>query len=151
MAMSLSSLNPLSVNPPLSPYFLSSNSVASLVSLSTLSNAFLSCSSRSNGLISLYTSLSSPFPGAKPASLAPCASNSCVLLFAKHPSFVLCLWWRRNRRCVLGAVALGRRINVMFRSKHIVHHPVPLPGCGSSFSSLCFPSLWVGSIVSKIK
>lgn len=27
------------------------------------------------------TRLSSPFPGAKPASLALCASNSCVLLF----------------------------------------------------------------------
>lgn len=77
--------------------------------------------------------------------------NYCVLLFTICLSFALCLWWKRIRCCVLGGVTLGRRINVMFRSKRIVHHPVPLPGCSGSFSSLRCPSLWVGPLASKKK
>lgn len=150
------SLSPLQPPPPpphpciYSPAALLQVCPPSLLSnLSVLSNAFLSCSSRSSGLLSLcplhFLELHQPV-------WLPVLRNWCVLLlFTICPSLALCLWWRRNRCCVLGGVTLGRRINVMFRSKRIVHHPVLLPGCSSSFSSLRCPSLWVGPLASKKK
>lgn len=117
---------------------------------SALSNAVLSCSSRSNNLLSHFSSLLSVFWSYTSQSGSLCFVTS-VLLFTIYPSFALCLSWKRNCCYVLGGVALGQRINVMFRSKRIIHHPVPLPGCRSSFSSLCCPSLWVGPLASKRK
>lgn len=123
-----------------------------LSNLSAHSNSFLSCSSRSTGLLSLSLLLCPlHFLELHQPVWLSMLRSWCVLLFAICPSFALCSWWRRNRCCVLGGVTLGRRINVMFRSKRIVHHPVLLPGCSSSFSSLRCPSLWVGPLASKKK
>ncbi len=118
---------------------------------SQLSLMFLSCSSRSNGLLSLSSSLHSISWSYTSQSGSLCFITTVSSSSQSACLFALCLWRRRIRCCVLGGVTLGRRINVMFRSKHIVHHPVPLLGCGSSFSSLCCPSLWVGPLASKKK
>lgn len=118
----------------------------SLLSIpSALSKAVLLCSSRSNDLFSLFSSLFSIFWSYNSQSGSLCFIIG-VLLFRMYTYFVLCLWWKRNCCCVLEGVTLGQRINVMFRSKRIVHHPVPLPGCRSSFSSLfsvAYPCGWV--------
>lgn len=132
------------MNPSLSLYFLSSNFVVSLSSLCS-PTSLLSLMPPSHAILapvvsSPSTHLSSPYPPAKPAALFPCASDWCVLLLTHRPCVALRFLLRRNRCCVLGGVTLGLRINVMFRTKHIVHHAVPLPRCSHRLSLLSVAS-----------
>lgn len=91
------------------------------------------------------------FPGLTPACLSPCALQ-LVRPHSKAARLLLpCTHWRRNHSCVLEGVGSGCRINVMFRSKRIVHHPVPLAGCSSSFSFLSSSRVGVGTLKKKKK